>query len=395
MTSIQIRMFGEFSLFVEGRDFIKYLGSSKKKLELLAYLIINKNKNITAAELYEVLWPNDENSNPESSLKTLISRVRTNLEDFNIRSAIVTKRGYYSWNDGLGAQIDIFELDELYEEISDVEILDKQKEEKFLKAIEIYKGDLLPNFGLDPWVISKSVYWHDKYMSILEKYVKLLNVCERYDDVISVCRKGLDIDSFDSALNLELMTAFLRLGRYKDALSRYNFATGLQNVDLFSNPSEEILEFYKKLIRIEETSDSDVDNIRRELWEDESLIEGAFICDYTIFKEVYRLNMRNIKRLGTSMFIALISIDSIDNMVPDFLVLDRIMDILCETLRKNLRRGDTVSRYSQYQFAILLPTVNQQTGQMVLERVKKEFYKNCSTTQFVMNFKLKPIGIDQ
>ena len=395
MTNLTIRMFGDFTLYAGGRDFIGYLGNSKKKTELLAYLILNKDKNISANELFEVLWPNDENTNPESSLKTLISRVRTNLEEFSLRSAIVTKRGYYSWNNSLNAQIDVFEFDEICSETEKAENLSKQNEEKFQRAIELYKGDLLPNFSLDTWVVPKSVYWHNKYISVLAKYVKLLNESERYSDVITVCRQGLDINASDSTLNLELMTAYLKMGKYKEALARYNFATGLKNTGLFEDPSEEILEFYKKLIRIEQSSGSDIDLIRSELWEDENEIEGAFICDYAIFKDVYRLNMRNLKRLGTSMFIALISIDSIDNTVPDFLTLDRITDIMCGTLRKNLRRGDTVSRYSQNQFAVLLPTVNQQTGQSVLERVRKEFYAACSTTQFVMNFTLKPIGIDQ
>ena len=124
-------------------------------------------------------------------------------------------------------------------------------------------------------------------------------------------------------------------------------------------------------------------------------LEGAFVCEYAIFKDIYKLNMRNLKRLCTSMFLALITVDSLDNSTPDSLLLDKIMRILGETLKSNLRRGDTVSRYSPSQYAVLLPTVNYQSGQIVLERIKKAFYSNCTTSQFMINYKLKPISMEE
>jgi DNA-binding SARP family transcriptional activator len=387
-------MLGKFMVIADGQDIIQYLGSSKKKVELLAYLILNKEKNISAFDLYDMLWPNDENSNPESSLKTLISRLRTNLSAFDLRNAIVTKRGFYSWNDDLDADIDVFAFENLCAEVQMAESLTKETEERFQEVLALYQGDLLPNSSLDSWVVPKSMYYHNAYLEAVQKYVALLNAEGRYSDVVHVCRKGLDIDAFDSSLNLSLMTALLKMGKSREALAQYNCTTGLHYTYLGMNPSDEILDFYKKLIRIERASGSDIDIIRKELWEEDEA-EGAFICEYAIFKDIYKLNMRNLKRLGTSMFLALISVDAIDNKTPDFLLLDKIMSILRDTLRDNLRRGDTVSRYSPYQFAILLPTVNHQTGQTVLERVKKEFYKKCSTSQFVINFKLKPISMEE
>lgn len=393
MSDLKIFMLGKFMIMYKDQDIIQYLGSSKKKIELLAYMILNKGKNISSFEFYELLWSNDDNSNPESSLKTLISRLRSNLAHFDLRSAIVTKRGFYSWNEELDAEIDVYVLEKLCREVSDAETLTKEIEEKFQRIIHLYKGDLLPNSSLDSWVVPKSMYFHNMYLEAMQKYVKLLNKNERYNDVVHICRRGLDIDAFDSVLNLELMTALLKMGKRKEALAQYNCTTGLHYTYLGMNPSDEILEFYKKLIKIERASGSDIDEIRKELWEEDDS-EGAFVCEYAIFKDIYKLNMRNLKRLGTSMFLALISVDCIDNNTPDFLLLDKIMSILRETLKTNLRRGDTVARYSPYQFAILLPTVNHQTGQIVLERVKQEFYSNCSTSQFVINFKLKPINME-
>ena len=102
--------------------------------------------------------------------------------------------------------------------------------------------------------------------------------------------------------------------------------------------------------------------------------------------------MRNLKRLGTSMFLALVSLDNIDNTALDPIRLDKMMNELVMVLKLNLRKGDTIARFSPYQYALLLPTVNYQSGQLVMERMKKIFYKQFTTSEFMLNYKLKLIN---
>ncbi len=392
---IEIYMLGKFMILVNGYDIIKDLGSSKKKIELLQYLILNTGKNVAATDLHDILWMNKDNTNPESSLKTLISRLRASLNEFDLKDAIVTKRGHYTWNENLDAQIDVFDFEALCRELLFAEELSMETEQKLQDILTLYQGDLLPHSSMEHWVAPKSMYYHTLYLDTLHHCVKLLGREERCEDIIRICRSGLTIDAFDSTLNLELMIALLKLGKSKDALAQYNCTTEMHYAYLGMAPSNEILEFYKKLIHIERTSVSDIDAIRQELWEeDEDDQSGAFICEYAIFKDIYKLHMRNLERLGTPMFLSLVTVDYIANTIPDSLLLDKVMKILLATLKQNLRRGDTISRYSPYQYALLLPTVNHQTGQVVLERVKKAFYSESITSQFVMNYKLQPIGQD-
>ena len=157
-------------------------------------------------------------------------------------------------------------------------------------------------------------------------------------------------------------------------------------------PSDEILDFYKKLIAIERTSGGNIDTILNDLLEKDDDDVGAFVCEYAIFKDIYRINMRNLKRLGTSMFLALVSLDNIDNTALDPIRLDKMMNELVMVLKLNLRKGDTIARFSPYQYALLLPTVNYQSGQLVMERMKKIFYKQFTTSEFMLNYKLKLIN---
>ena len=68
------------------------------------------------------------------------------------------------------------------------------------------------------------------------------------------------------------------------------------------------------------------------------------------------------------------------------------MNGLMEILRKNLRKGDTITRFAPTIFALLLPTVNYNTGGMVLERIKRVFYRSFPNSNIVFNYRVGPLS---
>ena len=100
---IQIQMLGRFAILVNGVDIAPKLSKSRKGLSLLQYLILQEGVSVPNQQLYEVLWPSEESSNPESALKTLVSRMRTILlrQSETLSRCIVTDRGSYKFNMGL------------------------------------------------------------------------------------------------------------------------------------------------------------------------------------------------------------------------------------------------------------------------------------------------------
>ena len=71
---------------------------------------------------------------------------------------------------------------------------------------------------------------------------------------------------------------------------------------------------------------------------------------------------------------------------------DNIMNGLMEILRKNLRKGDTITRFAPTIIALLLPTVNYNTGGMVLERIKRVFYRSFPNSNIVFNYRVGPLS---
>ncbi len=57
MQKIKVYMLGRFEIVAGGIEVVKNLGSSKKRITLLEYLILNRDKTILMKDLFEILWP--------------------------------------------------------------------------------------------------------------------------------------------------------------------------------------------------------------------------------------------------------------------------------------------------------------------------------------------------
>lgn len=396
MAPIKVNMLGRFEIVANGTEVVKILGSSRKRIVLLEYLLLNRDKSILMKDLFEVLWPGENSTNPESALKTLVSRLRATLASYSpdFADCIITERGGYRWNPALDCEIDIFTFEEACNAVLRSSKLTPEVRVHAARLMALYVDELLPNSDMESWVVSRSVYLHNIYLKAVQHYVELLKTENAHAEIAQVCRTALDVDAFDAALNLELMTALLKVGRSNEALAQYNRATSLHYNQLGIQPPEGMLEFYKKLIKIDNASKTDIDSIRMELCADDTRA-GAFVCEYVIFKDIYQLHMRNLSRLGSTMFIALITISSMGDKPVEPLMLDKLMRLLLNALQTSLRRGDTISRYNSMQYAVLLPSVSYETGRIPLERVKRAFYKMYSNPQFVVSYRLAPIAEDK
>ena len=137
---LQINMLGGFSLQYNGKV-IDYQSSRSHKLWLiLEYLITFRDKEITQNELIELLWGDEFTENPANTLKTLLHRLRTMLEELDFapgKEMIIYNRGIYAWNPKLNFVVDtdqFLSLCTLGDEAEDAE----QKVMYYLSAIDYY-----------------------------------------------------------------------------------------------------------------------------------------------------------------------------------------------------------------------------------------------------------------
>lgn len=396
-TTIKIKMFGNFEIMVNGNVVLTQLKQAKKTCLFLEYLIMKRGQAVPHHELVDVLWADKESSNPSTALRTLLHRYRNLVEQCGLpelADSVLTSRGSYQWNPHLACEVDVFEFERLCHEARQTKLPTRERIERCLKLLTLYTGPLLTNSGDEMWVVPKSVYYHDLFLESIFMLVDLLKLEEEYDMIVQVCRKVMDVDLFDERLHLELMMALVKTGKKREALSQYYFATDLHYKQLGVQPSEEIRSVYKLIVQADQEMEVDIEKVQATLEEGEEGY-GAFVCEYEIFKEIYQLQRRMLERYNSTMFLALLTVTNAYEQSFEPLVLDSVMKLLLEITRKNLRRGDTISRYSAMQYVVLLPAVNYETGKMVMERIKSTFYASQVKSSVSLNYKIRSLSVNK
>ncbi|MDO4546793.1 MAG: BTAD domain-containing putative transcriptional regulator [Clostridia bacterium] len=394
---IFIKVLGKFSLVVNDTRVEDILKKSKKGSSLVWCLLLHRGEKVFNNNILDMLWINDGSANPESALKTLVSRTRALLNNLypDLGSCIVSERGGYRWRCLDNMTVDLYELQDVFAAIDAIPRDSKKAEDKkkrvllYNRVLELYKGDLLDTEEQD-WSLSKAIAIHNEYLEKVYDCVEFNLQAVNYDEIIRVCRTALEVDAFDEKLHLELMNALTKSNRNNEAMLQYKHVTKLHYRYLGVPPTQAIQDFYKQITQASQTLEFNLDSIRKELMES-SKVSGAFECEYTVFKEIFNLQMRNIKRLGSTMFLGLVMITDINNQPLEPLKQNDIMQGTLDIMKNNLRKGDTITQFSPTLFAMLLPTVNYTTGNMVIERLKKQFYRKYPNSNVLFHAHIGPL----
>ena len=391
--TIRIQMMDHFLIFIDEKKTDHLAAKSKKGAALIQYLILNEGAPVPNQKLLTALWDEDKSTNPENALKTLVSRLRVLLNqiDPELGQCIVSDRGAYHWECLDNMTIDLYEIDAIFERLAQDNVPTAEQRKLYNLLLEKYEGDLLQHSEQNEWALAKATTLHNKFMAAVYAYIEMLKSKAQYADIVSVCRKALDVDSFDDRLHMELMSALIKINRTGEALVQYKHVVQLNYRYLGVQPSEDLQEFYKQIVSAGKTLDFNLESIRNELRESGER-RGAFVCEYSVFKEIFNLQMRNLERLGATMFLAIIMVSPYNDKEIDSMRQDNIMNGLMEILRKNLRKGDTITRFAPTIIALLLPTVNYNTGGMVLERIKRVFYRSYPNSNIVFNYRVGPLS---
>ena len=103
--------------------------------------------------------------------------------------------------------------------------------EKYLEALELYKGDFLTKLSMEDWVMPISVYYHEMYLRVVEETLLLLEDAEGWTDGIALCEKALKIEPYSESLYQHLMRCKIFAGDRAGAQLAYEEMSEI----LFSN----------------------------------------------------------------------------------------------------------------------------------------------------------------
>jgi len=387
---IRISMLGGFSMrcIIDGREYVllEEHNTSKRMWTFMQYMAVFHHREISQEELIEVLWWNEESSNPATSLRTILHRARAALVQLGFpeeKNVLLYKRGLFKWSPDVKLELDTEEFDRLGSDryIDDLE--------QSLEALKLYKGDFLPNAEGTPWVVSLRTYFHAKFIKLSHETAALLNAESRHSEAMQICKSAINIDPYDERCHMELMSAMASTGLTQRACQHYNYVVKLFMEQLGVTPSKEMAELYRQLDQSHTNMEMDLNVIRGNLIE--SHRNGAFYCDYNVFQEMYRVDARRSIRSGWVIQLALITV--LDSNGEDLQQrrCSAAMEELKSVLQHSLRSGDIFSRYSPAQYLVLLPTASHENGIMVLKRIQSNYRQSLIGMTTSLEYSILPV----
>lgn len=390
---LDIHMLGGFSISMDGRELSDSDNRSKKVWLLLSYIICCRSHSISQGELVDLLWGDEEgSSNPINALKTMFHRARSALDglgDGMGHTLIVRRDGSYAWNSEIPFTLDVEDFESLCAQ-GDAAETAGEKIDKYLQALSLYRGDFLPKLSSEAWVVPKSAWLHELFVRTANTAAGLLEDEQRMPEAAQLCRRAIEIEPYSEALYMHLLRELLALQRSREAVAVYRSMSELMYDTFGVTPSDEIKALYREALNSVNDREVSVGTVRDQLREP-SVISGALLCDYDLFKVIYHAQARRVARSGDAVHIGLISVSGIGDRELSKQSLDVCMDNLQNLICSSLRKGDVASRCSVSQYVILLPQANYENSCMVCERITKAFARQYPHSPARLHFSVQPL----
>ena len=389
---LTIRMMGDFSITADGKEPFYLISRTKKGVALLEYLILHQGKPVQKQRLLHVLW-SDGNTNPENAMKTLISRLRRQLEEIQegLGSCIVSARGSYYWESLPGMKIDLVEIMRIFEELPREKDEDKRCS-RYRQLMRLYSGDLFLTGDIEGGEEYQAAL-HRAYVNSGYDYIEILLKRQEYGQIVEVCEKALRIAPYDERFAMELTQAQAKTSRSDNTMAAFRGKGIFESAEGGRQKGHGLWDSYYGVLESNNTLQSQLDSIVTRLQEKRSL-KGAYLCDFEEFGKFFRLLMPTLERLGCTMFLGMISLQTVQTSdYPDYTPEEqkKAMHNLIEILQDNLRQGDVLTSDFTSTAMVLLPTVNYTTGNMIMERIRYQFFERNAATRVPFHYRLREI----
>ncbi len=370
-----LKTFGKVSLCYKDVQITEEQINSDMMQKLIVYLAYHRHTFVEASKIMSDLWNEGQTDNPAGALKNLAYRIRTFMKKFfPDEQFVIFNHGTYYWNSELDITLDCEEFDKLAK-------MAKGESDYFFKlhlleqAEDLYEGEFLQKYNGFDWINQIRTYYHLLYLEVIKSLCELYESDQRYEKIIYVCNKALVYEKLDEGIYYYLIRAYANTNNLQVGLEVYERARRRFIRELGSATRCELLqEAYEELIKSQEIIKKS--NMRDVMQMLDIQEEKSFFCSFAVFREIYQFQKRISEREHKKSIIVLMTLEfpnTFANSKMELFVANKIVNSLIDITGTALRKGDVVSRLSEYQFLILLSNCDERTFNVVCERIQKMF----------------------
>lgn len=393
--AVGVKFFGEFQMQQGDRMIDEQTIHSKKILKLLAYLLLNRNRMVGIEELNRFLWGENGSVNPTGALKNLIYRLRSTLKELGDQEYIYYKSGAYGWNPKIGLWTD---LENFKEEAGNARSLIGDVQERlraYEKVIYLYKKPESSRLTSDAWMAVRFAGYHSLFIRTIREACSLCAEEADYERMKQISEYALACGEGEEEVYYWLLRSWIGLGDTECALEQYEIAVKNLYEQAGTHRSSRMGELYEEIISMKHTQTASMEEIYQDICE--AGAQEIFFCEYSVFREIYRLEARRALRTGDTEYLILLTvcIDESCNEGRDYAAYykKRAMEKLLTTLALSLRKADIAARYSENQYVVMLPTCDSQSANKVVKRILQTVNKKIGNKKVRVQAEMKEVRL--
>jgi LuxR family maltose regulon positive regulatory protein len=246
---IDAHLFGVPKVTVDEREILEASWTTVKSKKLFFYLLLHKNERVNHDVLIDALWQQASHKSGSDSLRKALQHIRQMYKVVKTGKGelVLSSKGFYQLSPKVAIRVDTEEFENLVKKIKGMDSTDEKFESVLRKAISLYKDGFAPGW-YDSWVEDRRRYYQNLYEDCLLMMADYHTENKRYKDAIIFYKKLIAANIFNEEYHRKIMTAYNKVGRYKDIIRDFEQLKKALKKELDSEPQKETVKLYNNLI---------------------------------------------------------------------------------------------------------------------------------------------------
>lgn len=368
---LQVYTLGKFLIIKEDILISEQKPHSSKLWELFQYLLCHPGEVKSSEEIIADLDFNMELVDAKNALENRVYRLRKMLfhdEKYKSGKYIQFKHGGYTLNCKETIWCDALEFEEQYD-LGEKKLAAGDETgalTNFLIALDLYQGDYLKNSFNTHWIVKPQVYYRELYLETINTAYDILDELNEYQKIEDICRKAIQIEPFEERPYYILIKTLLKRGHKREA--QYHF--DLLNTLFIQKGRELPLDFHQLLEKNEEfklqSGLYSLEDIKQKIipeGDDFKIVPAESCKQFTD----YLLKSKN--QNNDTLYLCSISLEFSKSVQKK----DTYLDYFKFILKENIQRNEIVCQWTEEQFLIFMPSVQEYQAKDLLKRFKDSF----------------------
>ena len=379
--TIYVKTFGGFSIRYNDAELSFGNQNESQMVQLLQLLLHFRRQGLSRDLAKAALFGDRDVDDVSHSIRNIIYNLRKRLKALGLPDSqyVVKKKGVYFWCDDIKVIEDATEFETAFNNAMSCED-SEQKIEMLTDTCYMYAGRFLAGNESSVWSAQEAERYREIFSDCVIELTDMLKEEHKYKQLLDVSTYASKVDPF-SEWEILTLEALGRMGKFDKTESFYRKTVDAYVDEYGGRANSYVREFINRIGLKLIVGHESLEEIQQKISNSDDQERKGYYCSLPVFQEIYRMTERLMERSGEKIFLMLCTIlDSKGNPMREGSRLEELSERLRNTIIDSVRHTDTVTRYGNGQYLVLLINTTEEDCSVVSNRISSHFIREGQRT---------------